>query len=189
MSKCFVKKIVNVAVVCFSIISFTTISTMTANAVTYTRSTDNDPVASGYSFDAYNMTYYNGMTGSYNGDMRLSPSIYSGDAYYTWIYPTISFAQSSCTVTLDVYLNHADFTDTGASYYFEAQPIEDLSGAGRTIGTINQKYAPAGWSSISRTVTRITGETYIRSRLVSVDASSGAYKHLGADGLKVTVTY
>lgn len=36
---------------------------MNASAATYTRSTDNDPVASGYSYDAYNMTYYNGMTG------------------------------------------------------------------------------------------------------------------------------
>lgn len=162
---------------------------MSASAATYTRSTDNDPVASGYSYDAYNMTYYNGMTGSYNGDMRLSPSIYDSNAYYTWVYPRISVAKQSCTVTLDIYLNHADFTDPSASYYYEIMPIEDLSGAGSIIGTKNQKYAPAGWSSISKNVTRYPNQANITSRLVSVNASSGSYKCLGADGLKVTVTY
>lgn len=129
------------------------------------------------------------MTGSYNGDMRLSPSIYNSSAYYTWVYPRINVANQSCTVTLDIYLNHSDFTDPSASYYYEIVPLEDLAGIGVTIGTKNQKYAPAGWSSISKSVTRYSGQTYIASRLVSVNASSGSYKHLGADGLKVTVTY
>ena len=129
------------------------------------------------------------ITVEYNLDMRLSPSIYGSNSYYKWIYPTINVASQTCTVTLDIYLNHADFTDQSASYYFEIKPIEGLSGVVDKIGTKNQKYAPAGWSSISKSVTRYPGETYITSRNVSVNASSGSYKQLGADALQVTVTY
>ena len=162
---------------------------LSVRAASISETIDNDPIASGYSYDANNMSYYNGMTGSYNQDMRLSPSISGPNASYTWIYPSISIASQTCTVTLNIYLNHADFTDPSASYYFEKKPIEGLTGAGDIIGTKNQKYAPAGWSSISKSVTRLSGETYITSRLVSVRASSASNKRLGADALQVTVTY
>lgn len=183
LSKIIISFPLSIALLCANYVS------LSVSAASISRTIDNDPIASGYSYDAYNMSYYNGMTGSYNQDMRLSPSIYGSNAYYRWIYPTMNVASQTCNVTLNIYLNHADFTDESATYYFEKKPIEDLSGVVDKIGTKNQKYAPAGWSSISKSVTRYPGETYITSRLVSVNASSGSYKQLGADALQVTVTY
>lgn len=192
MKKRIFKRIISIATIAgIACNSLAIIPNLTANASTITRSTDNDPVATGYSYDVNNMTYYNGMTGSYNGDMRLSPSINDDSAYYMWIYPIISFIDSSCYVSLNVYLNHASFTDKAASYDFEVLPVEGSAGIGRSIGTINQKYAPAGWSSISKNINCYPDPSgpHIISRNVSVHASSGSYKQLGADGLQVTVTY
>lgn len=113
LSKTIISFPLSIALLCANYVS------LSVNAASFSRTIDNDPIASGYSYDAYNMSYYNGMTGSYNQDMRLSPSIYGSNAYYTWIYPTISIASQTCTVTLNIYLNHADFTDPSASYCFE----------------------------------------------------------------------
>lgn len=162
---------------------------LSANATTITRSTDNDPIADGYSYQCYNMNYYNGIAGAYNGDLRLSPSINGSNASYTWFYPFIGVNKTSCNVKLEVYLNNANFTDQNASYGYEIMPMEGTAGVGTTIGTINQKYAAGGWSTISKNVTSYPGNSYVSSRYVYVNASSGSNKQLGADGLKVTVTY
>lgn len=162
---------------------------LSANATTITRSTDNDPVASGYSYDCYNMTYYSGMPGSYNNDMRLSPVISGNNAYYSWFYPGITVNKLSCTVKLDVYLNNANFTDPKARYYYEINPIEGTSGVMANIGEINQNFAKPGWNTLVKTVSSYDGRTRIGSRQVSVSASNEPNKQLGADGLIVTVTY
>ena len=42
------------------------------NATSTSRLIDNDPIVSGYSGSYHNMTYNSGLSGSYNGDMRIS---------------------------------------------------------------------------------------------------------------------
>lgn len=162
---------------------------LSANATTITRSTDNDPIADGYSYQCYNMNYYNGIAGAYNGDLRLSPIISGSDANYRWFYPGITVNKLSCTVQLDVYLNNANFTDPKAQYYYEVNPIEGTAGVIANIGEINQNYAKPGWNSLVKTVSSYDGRTRIGSRFVQVIASNEPNKQLGADGLIVTVTY
>lgn len=162
---------------------------LSANATTFTRSTDNDPVASGYSGSAYNMSYYSGISGSYNNDMRLSPSINMEHAQYSWNYPTMAIPRTSCNVKLQVYLNNANFTDPDAQYIFKVYSSDSGAAYGTNIGSINQRYAVSGWTTISNTVYANSGKYNIYSSEVMVVSSIGSTKQLGADGLIVTASY
>jgi len=51
------------------------------------------------------------------------------------------------------------------------------------VGTIDQKYAPAGWSKISRRVSiQNTGR-------VKLTASHGSTKQLGSDAIEINLNY
>lgn len=156
-------------------------------AATYTRLIDNDPIATGYSGQYDHMSYYNGLVSSYNNDMRLSNST---TAYYSWRYPIISTGVSNCTVSLNVYLNNSNFTDTYARYTVMTYPIEG-EGAGyfQTIGYINQDIAPAGWSTISKNISTQSGYNSISSSSVCVQKSTVSGRQMGADAIQVTVSY
>lgn len=160
-----------------------------SNAATLTRSTDNDPVANGYSGAYYNMNYYNGVSGAYNGDLRLSPVIVNDNANYSWCFPTISVPKTSCNVQLSVYLNNANFTDPNAQYIFKVRSSDSSASYGTNIGSINQRYAYGGWNYISSNVNANSGKYNIYASEVMVVSSTGSSKQLGADGLIVTVTY
>ena len=67
----------------------THITGLRANAATYSRLVDNDPIASGCSFNYGYMTYYSGISGSYNNDMRLSDLSIRNDANAEWCFPAI----------------------------------------------------------------------------------------------------
>ncbi len=178
-----IKKFLSFVISAVMISSFSV--AVVADAATYTRLVDNDPSAAGNSFSCYNMTYYSGQSGSYNSDMRLSPTIYNNSADAQWEYPQIHYNQSSCSVTLNVYLNHANFTDPAAQYTMQV----DVNGVGKYVGYINQKYAPAGWSSISKTITAYASNSYITSGYIYVQASNGSNKRLGADAINLQVVF
>ncbi len=162
---------------------------LNTNAATFTRSTDNDPVASGYSGSALNMSYYGGISGSYNNDMRLSPVINNDLATYSWLFPTMAIPKTSCTVTLQVYLNNANFTDPNAQYIFKVRSSDSTASYGTNIGSINQRYAVSGWTTISSPVYANSGKYNIYSSEVMVISSTGSAKQTGADGLIVTANY
>lgn len=156
-------------------------------AASYTRLIDNDPIATGYSGQYANMSYYNGLVSSYNNDMRLSNST---SAYYMWRYPMISTDVSNCTVSLNIYLDNYNFTDTYAHYTIMTYPIEG-EGAGyfQTIGYINQEIAPSGWSTISKNVSTQPGYNSIASSSVCVEKSTASGRQMGADAIQVTISY
>lgn len=159
----------------------THITGVSANAVTSSRLVDNDPIASGCSFNYGYMTYYSGISGSYNNDMRLSDLSIRNDANAEWCFPVIYTSVKSCNVTLRVYLNHANFTDPEAVYLVKTQPDSST-----IIGTIDQKYAIGGWNELSKTISK---SKYIEIYSVSVGSSYGTYKQLGADAINLEISY
>lgn len=156
------------------------VTVLSANALSANRLVDNDPVASGCSFTYGYMTYYSGVSGSYNNDMRLSDLTTQNHANATWHFPTIYTSAKSCKVTLDVYLNHANFTDPEAIYL-----VRTTSTSNAIIGTIDQKYAQAGWNELTKTISQ---STYINVSSVSVGSSYGTSKQLGADAINLEVS-
>lgn len=157
------------------------ITGISANAVTASRLVDNDPVASGCSFTCWDMTYYSGVSGSYNNDMRLSDLTTQNHANATWHFPMIYTSVKSCKITLNVYLNHANFTDPEAIYGVKTKPTSSA-----LIGTIDQKYAQAGWNVLTKTISQ---DTYINIDSVGVGSSYGTSKQLGADAIKLEISY
>lgn len=150
---------------------------------------DNDPILSwqGGAYD--NMTYYGGVSGSFYNDMRLSPSISGSNAYYKWTYTVVNYGYTSGSLSLGVYLNNANFTDPYAEYIvenFSGGP--ESSGTTLPVGHINQNTAPAGWTTISCTMTSYY-DNNISSGFIQVRASSGSYKQLGADAIHPHFNY
>ena len=137
------------------------------NATSTSRLIDNDPIVSGYSGSYHNMTYNSGLSGSYNGDMRISST--GTDSFYRWRYPVIEVNSIHCVVTLYVYLNDVNFTDPYSRYDMMTYPIED-EGAGYydTLGYINQNTAPAGWSHINSAINAYSGQSSIFSSAIDV---------------------
>lgn len=156
------------------------IPTMSVNAYSSTRTIDNDSIASGYGNFNRGFTYIKASS-LYNGDARLSSTSVSSPRY-CWDYPTMSSSGNTCTIKVQAYLNHANFTDT-AAYYVEYSPNISIR-----IGYINQDKAPGGWSSISRaSISPASGTSGFSSSTAEVNPSGASGKQTGADGLKVTM--
>ena len=158
------------------------------NATSESRLIDNDPVVSGYSGSCNDMTYYSGLSGSFNGDMRLSSTGINGS--YRWNFPSIKVNSTHCLITLYYYLNNVNFTDKQAKYMMMTYPIEG-EGAGYMgfLGYVNQNNAPAGWWHIYTSIDAPYGFNSISSSCVSVSHSSTAGVQLGADAIEVYAYY
>ena len=158
------------------------------NATSTSRLIDNDPIVSGYSGSYHNMTYNSGLSGSYNGDMRISST--GTDSFYRWRYPVIEVNSIHCVVTLYVYLNDVNFTDPYTRYDMMTYPIED-EGAGYydTLGYINQNTAPAGWSHINSAINAYSGQSSIFSSAITVLHSNNSGYQMGADAVEVYAYY
>lgn len=164
-------------------LSIISISTITVDAATLTRTIDNDSIASGYGNKNENNAYWYITSNSlYNGDARITSSTSNSD--YSWTYPSISASNvSSCKCTVQAYLNHSDFTDTSAAYYVQLWQYTSVR-----IGYINQDKAPSGWSTISRSSITPPGGRAYSSTYSFVSPSGGSGKYTGADAIKVTIT-
>lgn len=163
---------------CISIATIAMPMGIIANASTYSRLIDNDPTSSsGNSSSNSGFSYISGGS-CYNGDARIASSGNSS-SFYHWIHPKISLGGvKTVTVNLQVYLNHANFTDPSAKYTVYK------NGASLTVGYINQNTAAGGWNYKSASSNDFTGLW-----LVGVSPSGLSGYQTGADAVNVTYTY
>lgn len=132
------------------------------------------------------MTYYGGLSSSYNNDMRLSSNY--GDSMYQWKYPSISMNRSNCNLQLGVYLDNANFTDEKAKYTIMTYPIEgEGAGYAAEVAILDQNSAPSGWSYVYAQISAPQGKNSIVSKGVWVRRSNMANKKIGADAISVNL--
>jgi hypothetical protein len=167
------------AAIAAGLIASTSLGIHAEASSSFSRTIDNDSIASGYGNFNRGFSYIKSSS-LYNGDARISGSSVTSPRY-EWDYPTITASGSSCKCTIQAYLNYASFTDTSARY-----TVEYASGYSTTVGYINQDKAPGGWSSISKTISPLSGLSYFSSSTAAVYNSSSS-KQTGADGLKVSM--
>lgn len=167
---------------CLLLCSITPLKT---NATSYARLVDNDPINSGYSFSCYNMNYYSGLSGSYNFDARMSPMLNNLYAYAYWYFPPIVNSGTSCSATLGVYLNNANFTEPHALYCIGIDNNNHME----VMGEINQNYAASGWNYLHKTVSAYSTNNYISTGYVFVDSHTSGNVQLGADAVSLNVTF
>ena len=97
------------------------LTSINANASYYMYTIDNDPPqGSPYTYYQTNLSYQTAY-GSYNGDMEISGYLGSGINYGAFYgFPTVSPPINVTSSSLQVYLNHADFTDPQARFGSDA---------------------------------------------------------------------
>ncbi|MDF2572093.1 MAG: hypothetical protein K0R55_3697 [Sporomusa sp.] len=113
-----------------------------AQAATYT--CDNDPTSASGCTHGYNGTWTlsTGVTGSRNGDHRLSAVNAPNTAEYYWYVTNLT---SAGTYKLQAYLAHSSFTNQTARYYVGNVSWSSLD----YVGMIDQEAASSGWNNIN----------------------------------------
>ncbi len=179
----FTKKILTMATC--AVMAASSMVGMSTSAASYTRTIDNDSIASGYGNNNTGFSYINNVSTLANGDGRYSSSSSSSNSY-EWTYPSISSGTAQyATIKVGAYLAYSSWTDTAAAYYSEY-----YSNIYVKVGTINQNKAPNGYSyiekkdigTLSASGGHFTSSTYI-------NPSGNSNQTTGADEIKVTMSY
>lgn len=142
---------------------------------------DNDTNDTSYGNSSYGSWSYITNSGLYNGDARIISSSPHNNCYQ-WIWPTYVKSEP-IYATLSVYLNNANFTDPAAMYTL----YESVGFVEHNVGTLNQKYAAAGWTSFSLvTLDYSSIDGYYRTYYAAVN-TSGDSGQTGADAIRITL--
>jgi len=89
------------------------------------------------------------------------------------------------TINLDVYLAYSGFTDAGAMYYVNYSPF-----ASYPLGTIDQKHAISGWTTLEVTdVYTLNAGGGFSSSFAYVVPSGNTSGTTGADAVSVTFKF
>lgn len=170
-----------IAAVVTAVISISSLSCISASAYSTTITIDNDTNVSGYS-NRYSGSwqYIRNSASCYNKDARMASSSSQGNCYFWTFNNYVGSANGYTSCQLSVYLNHASFTDTKASYNIETTVAQSSN---VSVGTLNQNTAPGGWYVFNSRSFR--GQ--IKEFNVYASGNSGQYT--GADGVKAYITY